>query len=533
MNLKDLLASFSALWARHSPTVIVHLALLVILVSYVLSGGNGLFVADLWRLAKQAIDDSLKEVGIQIERGYVIVALVYLYLTACQWVAGMVGSIPGLRVRIQSQLTPELASRLARFVPTDNDMFDVDRKLWRQWDDIRQAQQEHDQSSTLGWYDRNISLWSRYLGLSVIAFVGVLAWRLEGASGAVSAARVTDIALALFAFALLSRWRLGRWVKRREESSVWSAIEAYERKRPPVEEHEPIVSLRARLISETRRFRLALDRHPTSVLRNLIFRLHLPFRQRLLQAVPHSYPRWNNDDWLLFDSALRLHSEERTQPPIALRVDAFRSRFASLLECRGAGLCILVADDTGLAPAVRDFGASYCFAERSHEGRRFPLRYSASSSGAGLGTFEFARYGGEGWGVLADMGPQRIELIAQHRYGSPSDGNLAEDWFALFRADLDTAGWSRGSFRAEGETVHGVHLCSSVPAVLGHSYFLRARIQAEGPEAVIAFQCFGAGDAQRLLIAWKIIAIYGQPSRPPLVRPWWSLPFSSPGSRSP
>ena len=95
MNPKDLLAGFSALWARHSPTVIVHLVLLAILAFYVLAGGSAPVVGELWRAAKQAIDDSLKEVGIQVERGYVIVALVYLYLTACQWVAGMVGSLPG------------------------------------------------------------------------------------------------------------------------------------------------------------------------------------------------------------------------------------------------------------------------------------------------------------------------------------------------------------------------------------------------------------------------------------------------------
>ena len=80
MDTGKLIAALATLWSRHSPTLVIHAVVIALLGGWALSGNQGVALEAFWPSVKQDLDDAVKEIGVPVERGYVLAALGYVYV---------------------------------------------------------------------------------------------------------------------------------------------------------------------------------------------------------------------------------------------------------------------------------------------------------------------------------------------------------------------------------------------------------------------------------------------------------------------
>jgi hypothetical protein len=517
MDAEKLIAALATLWARHSPTLVVHAVVIALLGGWALSGNQGVALEAFWPSIRQALDDAIKEVGLPVERGYVLAALGYVYLEALQWLAVGVTRLPGLRVTgsvNRWRMRSFDIAYAARFFPGLTDPYWVASRVNELVYEAARLRVDRTQRPA----EARESLWARYFGLGVLVAAGLLAWRLSGAAGARSFARVDELLLLACACSGFARYRYADAYERRLRTDRMDAAQAYGREHPAAGLDEPSESLRIRLLDQNAKHRDALARSAAAVLDGLLRPWPSWMVARVLGRV-NQPPAWRHADAALLASALSRMDDEKTVPAAGLRVGPFKRQFEDLLRCRGAGLCRLVLTEDGLETVIGFQDSQYAFDRRAHGFTTFGVRYERSI-GAGHGRrLTFAGQVEESWAVFADAGAVPLALLAT---GMPPSGAPPSFPWELLSSTLDTSQWTRNGL-ANGEVgVPGLVLASSVEVMPGHSYALRARTAA-GSEVTMALQCFAVEGEPGLLLAWRLLKVDDSKVQPPVVAPWWRV----------
>jgi hypothetical protein len=516
MNLDKLLASLSDLWARHAPTVLMHGALFIVMQTWVANFGPNLGAEHLWHEVKTKVDALLVESGIKIERGYALAAIGYVYLVIVQWLADTVTQFPGLRPTFAYRTFDvdflRHAGNVLRLPP---DPYRILEKVDQLVDKFTRGFKERGEPEPYSWLQADISKWSRFYGLAIVATVASLVWWLEGGSGAVSRSRVGQLALCLLGFALLARGQLTRKYRNRRRQLRYAALRSRELEDSGEAEANQLSHLRNDAIVANVAYEKAYQRHPTTLVRRYTARLPGPVRETLWHRL--SYLPRPAEDWELTRSQAA-RQEDYTGPlPSSLSVSAYQARFRNLLECRGSGLFFLVNRDLGLAPSAEGGGAEYSFETRRHGYGEVMIRFRADWRKNEDGWLSTNNYGAL-WGFLADIGPYPIERVAGGNLPEVDDPQLA--WWHLLESELDMSGIAAANLDTDNAKVHGIAVRSALRARPGNTYLLRSRCRS-GAEAVIAFQCFATPDVGRLLIAWKFLNVFREKQQAPQILPWW------------
>lgn len=518
MNLEKLLGELANVWAHHAPTVVMHVVVLATLRLWVLDPELESTLGPLWRALKGGVDRLLAEVGINVERGYAIAALAYLYLSAVQWLANAVSRLPGVRTWLASPtLDLDFARSAAHVLRTAPDLHVVRKELDERVAAYARAYREREKADPYDWLQREVTKWSRFYGLSVLLVFATAVWIARGAPGALTGGRAVALLVGLAGFAILARWRLGRSFAQREQQMRYAALREAARDRPEGVGADPLAYLRGELLRDSITYWRAFERHPASIIHRLSWRLPFRVPDEWRRRLPPPPALMNHGDWEIGQSHAARHGELGPVPPRALRTEAYESRFPALLECRGAGLCLLVDGATGLAPSARGGGSGYCLATRSHDGSVMRVDY-LGPRGGDPGRLRIQNYD-QSWGFLADAGSHPIEQLIQHRV---PPGSGAERWYDLIGPSLDTTGWSSAQFDdREPATVAGIAVRSWMPVAPGHTYVLRVRLRS-GTEVAAAITCFEVGEPGRVLLAWAILAVLHERRVVPHIWPWWT-----------
>lgn|GEM_PF-947227 len=524
MNPTKLLAEISSTLERHWPTLIVHIVLFAWLIVRVIHpdaipDGNSIWS---WLLGR--IDTALTAVGAKLEPWYVLAALGVAYLAGFQWLREFVVNRPVVRIFFDWRFRPGVLGRACQVLRLPPEIWTVENRLRRLVDLYAREAEEKGSSTPYKWLFERRARQNRYYGALVIALIAAIAWWIEGGTYARTPGRVAELAGLLFLICLAVRRTIARDGASAGESLGHWALSEHERREPPAKP-DPLGWMRYNLACTQAEFERARRRHPSEIIERLVGRatrlVDWAFRltgrsetldklvwQRVLKDFPRA-PGWHPDQaWQLIASQVLTIGDEEVEPPGALRADAFVSRFAPLLECPGTGLCILVPRSLGLAPVVD--GNSYCFAERRHGGQVLTLKLDAETGLSGARIVPHSRE----QAYLVELGNFPIERLAQgdlpetpgHGLWRVASARLDDDEWRLVEAGADVS-------------IDGVSLFREAELKLGSSYLLGARTRS-GTSTVVAFQCFGAGDDRRLLIAWRILAV-GETEKPPEVQPWW------------
>lgn len=511
MNLDKLFAFLSEQWARHSPTIAVHLALLLVLQLAVLQPGL-LQGESLWTWFKGLLDTGLAELGIQPERAYVLVALAYVYLAGIQLAAAELAALPLLRPSYaEPPLNDEQLRQAARLLPGPPDFFAVSRRL-------RELQQRYEHAAGANggepfpWLGRRRRELQRYLGLCLLSALGCAAWLLAGAPGAQSYGRALALLAGCIAAALLVRWWLRRYFERYIHELRWATLNELARdQRSEADDGaepwraDPLAEARSRVLARHTAFEQAWARSPAGLATRLSWQLPRRLQPALRQRIARIELPGTEEDWALLSSLQTRHAAAPPPPAAALDCAPYAGRFAALLECPGAGLALLLDPALGLAPAAREHGASFCFATRRHGGPVLGLDYEPGRQLLRIHGWRLR------WACLMALGPGLpIEQLAQGRLPPGPARRLAD-------GRLDTAGWAPGAMQLDGQALDEVQ-----PARAGDSYLLRARLRS-GVEALLALQCFATPQPGRLLLAWKLLEAFEERRDVALAAPWWRL----------
>jgi hypothetical protein len=518
MDAEKLIAVLATLWSRHSPTLVVHALVIALLGGWALSGSQGVALEAFWPSIKEVLDDAIKEVGVPVERGYVLAALGYVYLELVQWLAEGVTRLPGLRVTSSLsrwRMRSFDIAFAARFFPDVIDAWQVTQRVHALVVEAARLRSERPRRPV----DARESLWARYFGLSVLVSVGFLAWRLSGAAGARAPARVDELLLLACLCIGFTRYRYADAYSRRLRTDRSDAVQAHAREHPVVGLDQASEFLRIRLIEQEAKFRDAVARSAESVM-EAILRSWPSWLAGRMRARLRPLPMWRHEDAGLLASAISRLADEKIQPPINLLVDPFKRQFEDLLQCRGAGLCRLVLAQDGLAPIVGFQGAQYAFDRRAHGFTSFGVRYERLGGSVDGRRLTFVGSRGDSWAVFADAGAVPLELLAT---GMPPPGAPAGYPWQLLMASLDTSQWTRSRLASGEAGVQGLVLSSCVDLVPGHSYAARARTAA-GSEVTMVMQCFDVEGEPGILLAWRLLAVDDSKVQPPVISPWWCLP---------
>ncbi len=123
-----------------------------------------------------------------------LAALGYVYLELVQWLAEGVTRPPRLRVTSSLsrwRMRPFDIAFAARFSPDVIDAWQVTQRVHALVVEAARLRSERPKRPV----DARESLWARYFGFSVLVSTAFLAWRLLGAAGARTPARVDELLL--------------------------------------------------------------------------------------------------------------------------------------------------------------------------------------------------------------------------------------------------------------------------------------------------------------------------------------------------
>jgi hypothetical protein len=209
-----------------------------------------------------------------------------------------------------------------------------------------------------------------------------------------------------------------------------------------------------------------VNRNPALILNAKIARLPEPLRTKLKDRL--TFPSlWQlQENWEILASWKMRYQDERHVPPEVLKVDGLVQRFSGLLECTGAGLCMLAPRQLALAPAAQEGGATYSFAERRHIKLSDGLRLKCSDDFTKC-EFDVEPHG-PNQALLAEVGNHPIELLAQGNF--PLDG---KNWYALTRSEFAEANWISGEDSSD-KMIDGIAISWRLPMHPGSTYLVRA-----------------------------------------------------------
>lgn len=519
MNPTKVLDFLSDLWAKHAPTVLMHVMLFLAIRVFVLDPGNLVGGLPVWSAIKQGLAFALNELGFtKVERGYALAAIGLVYLTMVLWAASFLASLPYLAPALRYRIDPDRIVLAGAAFRTDPGVYLVRERL----DDAVEAYKrrfiERKQPYPYEWVEAQCRTWHRYYGLCLLTTLGSLVWWWWGSIGARSPAHVLKLAAVTFLAALFARWKTRERGEYQRSGIEMAAIMAHEKESGQAEEPNELRLLRTRLLKKDAEIEIAVSRHPLRVIRRLAFHLPSPLRGAVMKALDEhlEYPPYYwSGNWRLMQSQVLRHGESSQSVPAALNAEAFKERFRGLLECQGAGICLLVDSMSGLAPSVRDGGASYSFANRNYEYDEPGIRYHRFSDSRQ--TFSVSNFGKQ-WGWLSLIGPYPIELLAQREFHHGSGGGESRK---LADQHLDTKAWNAKMFEGEGAQLFGMTLRESQPVVPGASYLYRC-MEKGGAEVVIVFQCFRVVGTEKIFLAWKILDIFHDKGETAPILPCWN-----------
>lgn len=517
MNPTKILDILSDFWAKHAPTVLTHVMLFIALRTLVLDPEYLVDGQPIWMAVKQGLERLLNELGFKVERGYVLAVVGLVYLTAVLWAATLLTRLPPFWFYSRAPIDPHIVIRAGTAFRSDPEIFSLRKKLDDSVDAFVRRFVERGKPDPYEWVAAQRQTWLRYYGLFLLATAGAIGWWWSGSAWAKSPKHVAYLGLVTAAAALVARWKAEQKWRYRWRGLQFAMLDAHELESGLPKEPEELRRLRAELLRKSVEIENATFRHPFQIIRTLTYRLPENIR-KIVADFLHEHieypPNPRLIDWRLLQSQVLRHGEDVQPVPMALKTDVFAERFQGLLECQGAGLCMLVDESTGLAPSVPGGGSRFSFVTRAHETEAPAIQYYRPRSSPESGEISVPNWDGQ-WGFLCMMGTHPIELLAQKSF--PPGG----DWWKLTGPDLDTKALNSGMFEGKGTEVCGMHACCRQPMVPGASYVYRSR-ERGGAEVVIALQCFRVEATEKILLAWKILDIFHDKGEPVPILPWWN-----------
>ncbi|MEJ8572664.1 hypothetical protein [Microbaculum marinum] len=515
MNPTKLLDDTVSTIGRYAPAILVHALLFALISAWVLRPDVLPSGETAWSSLTNIIDSSLKAIGLNVERWYVLVFLGIGYLTVFQWAMNLVSSLPLFGVVHRVRYDDFVISHAAVVLRLPPNLNEIGVVLGNLIDDtIKEAAESGGNNPYQHLIDRSSTL-HRYYGALLIALAAALAWALEGGSLSKSPDRVWQLVLLLTAICFVLRWKMARdFVDNRNQLAFW-ALRSFERRevtRPP----DPLERSRSRAVLQQIALQKAFRRHPINIVQAAIRRIPFEpamrsvsetFRQRL------KYPRlMTGTDWEIFASAALKQSDETNTPPRALSVEAFEERLFALLECTGAGLCILAPRSLALAPSVDGGGSSYDFALRRHGG--YLLRIALTDGDSLDGNRISVANHEDSRAFIRCLGDQPIERLAQGDF--PNSENFSFDLLPPYE--------NNDVFDPQAQPDRDNDLTryfeNSAPLRIGSSYLAGFKTR-NGTHVAIGFQCFRIAESEKLLVAWRILKIWKPDENPSQILPWW------------
>lgn len=503
----------SAALSRYAPTALVHLLLVIWINARVLKPGVLPSGESIWGIVSALIDNAQHAINLDVARWYVLVFVAVGYLTFFQWIAAFVISLPLLRVVRYPARDPELLAHACNVLRLKPDLWSAQEELASLVDQYSaQARDTNTIAPGYRWLFETQTTWFSYYKSLAVALVGCVIWLISGAVFARSSGVVWELFFLLVASCQAVRWRMRRDDRKKELNLGHWALREYTR-RHDVSRIDALQAKRRELVHRELAIWNAQQRHPAFIVTSIARILPRKYEKKIRSKI--RFPAsWPNDDWAIVSSASSRYGQDEPEVPSALGTQAFRERFSALLECNGAGLCIVAPRDLALAPSVAG-GAGFDFATRSHAGweLRFNLRGSERLDGSLIDLVDFDRQRS----FIVLVGAHPIERLAQGDF--PSDGR---HWHQLLPPYKDEAIWRpKDSYRPWPYAEFS--LATSASLELGSSYLYGARTRS-GTEAVVAFQCFRVGDSERLLVAFRVLDVRTfADDHPPRITPWWQL----------
>lgn len=508
MGLDKVLDFLRRFWIAHSPTVFVILTVLLAVNFYALRPGKLVDIGLLWKSVKDAIDTTSNEIGIKVERGYVVIGLLYLSLVAIEWISSLLMKFPGMPLSIRFRISDShTAQKAGRIFGDENNFHEIEHRLETLHKKYIRTFVDQNSRSPFEWLGDRAMLWSRYYSLALLIATILLIWWGFGPSDTGESRRIGHLVWVATAFAIVARWRNLTLRYRKITWECGAAIRACESERQRGDDVLKKEEVRGKAFASFWDYRLRCAKHPAEIIRRLSDRLpmHLPkaFIKRL------NYPLyWEPSDWRLFASSKMRCVDEDPIKFSALRTDSFKARFASLLECEGSGIFILANVDLGIAPATSSRGAAYCIGSRSHNGNTLQIHLNRAHGSQGIGTLQVRSTRTQD-AYLIDLGSFPIERVAQ--FESPREINLPEFHVRLETVKAELLKWAESS---------GSEISATAPACPGHSYLWISKLP-EAADVIVGFQCFAIeGREGCLLIVYRILRVEGESSAPSVL-PWW------------
>ncbi|HET9440636.1 MAG TPA: hypothetical protein VFO52_10720 [Longimicrobiales bacterium] len=517
MSPTKLLNEVLAALARHGPTLIVHLVLLVWISIRVLDPQSLPSGDAAWTAVTERIDAALRAIGLKAERWTIMAAAGLAYLLAFQWLQVALRTLRPFWVYYRPWFEPALFAYAADVLKAEpGDIWKLKKSIHDLTERRTRELREAGQPLPYQWHDDRISTWQTYYGTVLVLLLGSLAWLIAGSDYARSSGRVAELVLLLALGALALRWKIARELTRHEVEMVNWALRQTEAETGN-DTHDPLRWSRSRLVQKEAEFARQIEKHPAYKV-NAFTARWLPRRIARKVVDRLVLPDWwyPHRDWELLESEAMKFADEEVRPPMALRVDPFVPRFEALLECTGAGLFLLAPFSLGLAPSVAAGGSSYCFATRRHGGAVLAISLEAADD------FSWAelsvRSHSDAPAFLVEIGEQPIELLAQRYFDYRDDTN----WHDFIRPELSPEIWRQLGLR-EPVQVKNIRVASRVELRPGSSYLLGARTEL-GARVSIAFQCWRVMDTAKVLVAWRILSLDAIEPVMPEVPVWWKPP---------
>ena len=168
--------------SQYAPALVVHVLLFIWISARVLEPGVLPSDETAWELLTTTIDTSLKAVGLNVERWYVIVVLAIGYLTAFQWATSILRNLPLLRLRYYSRYSDDFMAYATEVLRLKPDYNETHRALDDLVDKFSKEIRETGRNHPYQWLLDRGATWDRYYGALLVAFVAALVWALEGGS---------------------------------------------------------------------------------------------------------------------------------------------------------------------------------------------------------------------------------------------------------------------------------------------------------------------------------------------------------------
>jgi len=465
-----------------------------------------------WSELGVKINSALNTFGLSLKLWYVIVALVITYLAVFQWARAFVANLPILRLRYARKYDPNLLAHACETLQLRPEVWVVSEALYNLVEKYDNNMRESGRPHPYQWLFDREQLWNRYYGTLIVVLFAVIAWAIEGGTYSRGVGEVWWLVFLLIFIGVFVRWRTEYMYAYGQQQLAFWALREYERERGE-REYDPVRGERYRTIEKEAKFNKNVERSPAYFIYSLSHRLPERVGRWVRDRV--NLPYWSLAiDWdILASNGMRL-VDETYVPPSALSIKEYLPQFSGLLECTGAGLCIVVPQSCGLAPSLRSGGSRYSFASRNHDGHLLAFRLYGNSdvSNYELVTSSSAEYRS----MLIEVGPHPIELLAQRSF--PNDKHIIS-W--LLYNDIKDETWASKDkiVKIQDEEIQ---LSENLPLKPGSSYLHWTKTQ-NGTRAIVAFQCFLIESSAKILVAWRILDVHFQHEDVPEVPAWWQV----------